>query len=242
MTDGDESKCPVPHDQRDVWLKHSQQAQQAQQEQKLAQQKLAQQQDQPKCPVDNHSKDVWLKSGKKHGEAANDVGLASERDVSSIPRTGSEGNWVYPSEKQFFDAMKRKNWDPQPEDMKTIVPLHNYVNERVWRYINMWENGLGGDSCGGIKLTNFKGQSKKLTPRAWFRSTILGMAKPFDRHDWTIDRCGKTVDYVIDFYSEEVKTSKDNIATEPQIYLDVRPKLNSFEGIKMRILKSVGLL
>ena len=42
--------------------------------------------------------------------------------------------------KQFFEAMKRKNWDPQQEDMKVIVPIHNLVNERAWKHILMWEN------------------------------------------------------------------------------------------------------
>ncbi|KAL3230730.1 Holocytochrome-c1 synthase [Nakaseomyces bracarensis] len=213
----DEGKCPVPHDKRDEWMKQ--------------------------CPVDEESREVWL---KQHARSQGYVGstggdLGEDRAISSIPRTDTGNNWVYPSEKQFYDAMKRKNWDPRPEDMKTIVPLHNVVNERVWNYIRNWENGQGGDECGGIKLTNFMGESKKLTPRAWFRSYILGMVKPFDRHDWSIDRCGKRVDYVIDFYSEE-RPTPDGKNTEPTIYLDVRPKLNSFEGIRMRILKSIGWL
>lgn len=164
------------------------------------------------------------------------VDLPTEREKSSIPRTGTGENWIYPSEKQFFEAMKRKNWDPNAIDMKTVVPIHNSVNERVWNYIKIWENGQGGDACGGIKLTSFKGDSKKLTPRAWFRSAVLGYSKPFDRHDWIVNRCGKQIDYVIDFYSN------DNSANQglPDIYLDVRPKLNSLEGFRLRVLKSLG--
>ena len=30
---------------------------------------------------------------------------------------------------------------------------------------------------------------------------MLGVEWPFDRHDWTVDRCGKEVDYTIDYYS-----------------------------------------
>ncbi|AET38890.1 cytochrome c1 heme lyase CYT2 Ecym_3404 [Eremothecium cymbalariae DBVPG len=165
-----------------------------------------------------------------------DVNLPTEREVSSIPRTGTTHNWVYPSEKQFYEAMLRKNWDPEVQDMKAVIPIHNTVNERVWSYIKSWEKDQGGDACGGIKLTSFKGNSKQLTPRAWFRSTILGLSKPFDRHDWKINRCGLEVDYVIDFYSEE-----NEKLGGPQIYLDVRPKLNSFEGMKLRLMKSFGL-
>jgi cytochrome c heme-lyase len=49
------------------------------------------------------------------------------------------GNWVYPSEKMFFDAMKRKGYDARVADMKTVVPIHNAVNERAWKEIKEWE-------------------------------------------------------------------------------------------------------
>lgn len=51
----------------------------------------------------------------------------------------ASGNWIYPSEKMFFDAMKRKGHDPQAPDMRTIVPIHNAVNERAWAEIKQWE-------------------------------------------------------------------------------------------------------
>lgn len=51
----------------------------------------------------------------------------------------ASGNWVYPSEKMFFDAMKRKGYDARVADMKTVVPIHNAVNERAWREIKEWE-------------------------------------------------------------------------------------------------------
>lgn len=34
---------------------------------------------------------------------------------------------------------------------------------------------------------------------------LLGGPEPFDRHDWTVDRCGQEVRYVIDFYYDEAK-------------------------------------
>ena len=232
---GEESKCPVDHESREVWLK---QAQKEQKEQK------------DKCPVDHESREVWMqKAGVGSAEDVecssdqlpevpqyhSDVKLPEKREISSIPRTGSNSHWVYPSEKQFFEAMLRKNWDPHSEDMKTVVPLHNTVNERVWNSIKLWEQGQGGESCGGIQLTSFKGDAKKLTPRAWFRSAILGFSKPFDRHDWTVNRCGSSIDYVIDFYHE------DNETLGPNIYLDVRPKLNTVEGVRLRLFKTLGL-
>lgn len=163
--------------------------------------------------------------------------LSDQREISSIPRTKEDSNWVYPSQKQFYKAMKRKQWDPDERDMKTVVPLHNMVNEVAWTYIKKWERGQGGDKCGGIKLTSFKGNSHKITPRAFVRHYIFGHDLPFDRHDWIIDRCGKRVDYVIDFYSK-MPTADSSEDAEPKFYLDVRPKLNTLEGWRLRIAKA----
>ncbi|KAI5965728.1 CYT2 [Candida pseudojiufengensis] len=162
------------------------------------------------------------------------INLPIEREISSIPRTSSNSNWIYPSEKQFFEAMVRKNWNPNSNDMKVIVPIHNLVNERCWKHIMIWEGNnykKAMEECGGITLTSFKGDSKKLTPRAWFKTQLLGHNGPFDRHDWIINRCGKEIEYVIDFYNGE----------NNQVMLDVRPKLNSFEGFKLRIGRALGI-
>jgi len=65
---------------------------------------------------------------------------------------------------------------------------------------------------------------------------MLGYQKPFDRHDWTVDRCGVQVEYVIDFYSGKPGTNEGL-----SFYLDVRPKINTLEGAKMRARKIIGL-
>ena len=90
--------------------------------------------------------------------------LPTRRQVSSIPRSIGGGDtaaphphpskdttaattedpqktsyWVYPSQQQFYDAMKRKNYDPTEEDMAVLVPLHNIVNEMAWRKVLQWE-------------------------------------------------------------------------------------------------------
>ncbi|KAI9696983.1 MAG: Cytochrome c1 heme lyase [Candelina mexicana] len=183
-------------------------------------------------------------------------GLASEREISTIPRAGLveeggkpanneqetgkdsvSGNWIYPSEEMFFNAMRRKNYDPKTEDMKAIVPIHNAVNERAWAEIKEWEKGRGAEACGGPRLCSFSGLSTSLSPKARF-NTLLGYHAPFDRHDWIVDRCGTKVEYVIDFYAgkDEMKQGKSL-----NFYLDVRPKLNSFEGWKMRAGRLVGI-
>ncbi|KAJ1952725.1 Cytochrome c1 heme lyase [Linderina pennispora] len=142
--------------------------------------------------------------------------------------------WIYPSEQMFFNAMKRKNWDPTEHDMKSVVPIHNAVNEMCWHHILQWEK-MHQTQCGSPRLLRFEGKSKELTPRARFYS-LLGYTRPFDRHDWTVDRCGKPVRYVIDFY-EGKKDPKNPHA--PSFYLDVRPAL-TLEGAWDRTRRYFG--
>lgn len=68
-----------------------------------------------------------------HGASAN----AANHEVES--GLDASGHWVYPSEKMFFDAMRRKGYDARVADMKTVVPIHNAVNERAWKHILEWE-------------------------------------------------------------------------------------------------------
>ncbi|KAK3490096.1 cytochrome C1 heme lyase [Neurospora crassa] len=189
------------------------------------------------------------------------LNLGEHREISSIPRaattgpsacpsnaeqeTGADtatGNWVYPSEKQFYEAMKRKGHDgASAADMKTVVPIHNAVNERAWAEILRWEKPFTGEGCGcaeGPKLQSFMGESKRMTPKARL-NTLLGYTAPFDRHDWIVDRCGTRVDYVIDFYAG--RNNDRAGAGKLNFYLDVRPKLNTWEGVKMRALRFVGM-
>lgn len=126
-----------------------------------------------------------------------------------------------------------------PKEMKTIVPIHNAVNERAWKEIKEWEKPYGADEkCGGPRLHSFLGLSTSMSPKARFNS-LLGYTTPFDRHDWIVDRCGKKVEYIIDFYAGK---DEGNGNGKLSFYLDVRPKLNSFEGWKMRAAKTIGLV
>lgn len=190
--------------------------------------------------------------------------LSTDREISTIPRalnttdpstlnsaekaalpannehdTGHDkatGNWVYPSQEMFFNAMSRKGHSPDGKDMDTIVPIHNAVNEKAWSKIKDWERGRGSEECGGPRLVSFAGDSKALTLRARWK-TLVGYEAPFDRHDWVVDRCGKRVEYVIDFYAG----AKGKQLGVPSFYLDVRPKLNSWEAVKTRAMFAVGL-
>ncbi|KAF9112901.1 Cytochrome c1 heme lyase [Mortierella sp. AM989] len=147
------------------------------------------------------------------------------------PDSDQEKVWIYPSEQMFFNAMKRKNWSPREEDMKFVVPIHNMVNEMAWKHILRWER-LMENNCGGPKLVKFEGKPKEITPKAWIRSW-MGYTLPFDRHDWVVDRCGKQVTYIIDFYSGQ---PDPRYPEAPSFYLDVRPKL-TMDGAWQRFKK-----
>jgi cytochrome c heme-lyase len=67
-------------------------------------------------------------------------GLGEDREISTIPRASpvesshganpanseresgvsESGNWIYPSERMFFEAMKRKGYQTEAENVKTI--------------------------------------------------------------------------------------------------------------------------
>lgn len=253
----DELKCPVDHTTRLSWLSGMKGMMWSTSKPNLVNLEVPENEPKPVCPVDHNTRKDWIekisvkqvRSGvpeaieesssgcdsKSLGSVPSSwskVNLPTEREVSSIPRTSSNENWIYPSQKQFFEAMKRKNWDPKAEDMQTVVPIHNSVNESAWKHILYWERANYEEAikkCNGITLTSFKGDLKKITPRAWFNNKILGYDLPFDRHDWTIDRCGVPVNYVIDFYSNN-----------GSVFLDVRPNLNHWEGIKLRLGQAMG--
>lgn len=139
----------------------------------------------------------------------------------------------------------------------SIIPIHNAVNERAWKQILDWEGKApssdpGSKKCGGPKLYSFRGlgvDPQFLSPRARING-FLGYQLPFDRHDWVVERCdGERIEYVIDFYQGKSTGSNGNPAGlagnagpgKLSFYLDVRPKLNSYEGWKMRFYQYVGL-
>lgn len=246
---GDEPKCPVDHSTRATWMEKLTGKKPSQPEAPAADLAANLQE---KCPVDHTARARWMESVTvQPAEAVEEDGcslarlgaepkystpveLPTDREILSIPRTDALSNWVYPSQKQFFEAMKRKKWNPEAADMETVVPIHNHVNELAWRHIQNWERAYLEESrqkCGGISLTSFKGDSKKLTPRAWIKLTVFNYEKPFDRHDWTVDRCGVQVPYVIDFYSSGEKGG---------VFVDVRPKVQSWEGVKLRLGRALG--
>eukprot|EP00092_Neocalanus_flemingeri_P027982 GFUD01030379.1.p1 GENE.GFUD01030379.1~~GFUD01030379.1.p1 ORF type:complete len:247 (+),score=59.70 GFUD01030379.1:41-781(+) len=159
--------------------------------------------------------------------------LPIERQKSTIPKSGTEETWVYPSQQMFFNALLRKGWEFGPDtiqadDMAHIIKIHNANNESAWQEVLQWEN-LHNPECGNPKLKSFGGKAKYFSPRAQFRGW-MGYEMPFDRHDWIIDRCGKEVRYIIDYYDGELDPGSHEFAL-----LDVRPAMDSFEAVSDRM-------
>ncbi|CAL8400475.1 holocytochrome c-type synthase [Gadus morhua] len=160
--------------------------------------------------------------------------LPLNRKESNIPRHGSDQKWVYPSEQMFWNAMLRKGWrwreeSLDPQDMSNIIKIHNENNEQAWQEILKWEALHAGECPCGPSLKRFGGKAKEYSPRARIRSW-MGYELPFDRHDWIVDRCGREVRYVIDYYDGEI--NKENYQFSN---LDVRPAIDSLDAVWDRV-------
>ncbi|KAJ3241150.1 holocytochrome c synthase [Chytriomyces hyalinus] len=155
--------------------------------------------------------------------------LSLEREISSIPRAdGSNSNWDYPSPQAFYNALKRKGWETNEGDVPTMVAIHNFLNEACWGEIQKWEEKYHCD-CKDLKLTKFQGRPNDLSPKARYMGYVHGASKPFDRHDWTVNRCGNEVRYVIDYYSGHDEPDS------PVFNVDVRPALDSPSAVVDRL-------
>uniref|UniRef100_A0A0B7A6F0 Holocytochrome c-type synthase n=1 Tax=Arion vulgaris TaxID=1028688 RepID=A0A0B7A6F0_9EUPU len=163
--------------------------------------------------------------------------LSVDRLTSTIPKAGTDESWVYPSQQMFWNAMLRKGWrwkeaDMNPGDMANIINIHNANNELAWREVLKWE-ALHADECLDPKLKRFSGFASKYSPRARIRSW-LGYELPFDRHDWIVDRNGREVRYIIDYYDGGKVNQDYEFAL-----LDVRPALDSFQAFWDRMKVAV---
>lgn len=156
--------------------------------------------------------------------------LPTSREVSSIDRTEDGEKWVYPSPMQFYNALALKN-KTRPEDAPYIpeaVFVHNRVNERSWEKVLEWEK-RHFRTCPNPSLRRFVGRYNHSSPKSFINRYIFSMGKPFDRHDWYVNRCGQEVRYVIDYY-DDTKASD-----EIQVYIDARPAIDSLGALFDRI-------
>lgn len=214
-----------------------------------------------------------LEEAARHAQtphAGQRLPLSTHRLESTIPRSSTESTppahqihatntkttdtWVYPSEQQVFNAMKRKGWKGiEEESIPSFLQIHNSVNERSWREVQQWEEraGIPGDT---VELSRFEGRPKDLTPKAWFLSTLGIRDKPFDRHDWYVvqnkannkndndnDNTNPTEEkrYVLDFYMTDDSGPTGAATGMPWVEIDVRPALDSPGAVLQR---GTGLL
>jgi cytochrome c heme-lyase len=178
---------------------------------------------QPIVSVDQHANKTV-----KHDAEPETEGLSTEAIPSSIPRSGTNTTWNYPSQQRFYNAMRRKGWETLPKDVPSTHSIHNLVNEQCWKIILEWEQ-LHEKECSHPTLDSFHGRPKDFSPKARLKH-FFGYVLPFDRHDWIVDRCGKKVRYVLDFYRGPEMQGK-----AASIYLDIRPALDSWEAVYDRI-------
>lgn len=171
--------------------------------------------------------------------------LSTYRSESTIPRGQEVENkphhqlgfdssrWVYPSEQQVFNAMKRKGWGGiEEEAIPSFLQVHNSVNERSWRELCNWESNRGSNNHDNIQLVRFEGRPKDLSPKAWIWSNLLFQERPFDRHDWYIDNgVDHEKRYVLDFYMTEDDTARGGM---PRVEIDVRPALDTPQAFVQR--------
>lgn len=263
--------CPVDHKTREVWLQqngkapHPPSSDAPDQSSAKSQRPLSTDREVSTIPrAGDFSSESACPEANKGGQSpyAASHGTPSNAE-SETGRDEASGNWIYPSEKQFFEALMRKGNTPGSTETATelatsvasIIPIHNAVNERAWDQILDWEkkgpsSDPGSKKCGGPKLYSFRGlgvDPQYLSPRARINGW-LGYQHPFDRHDWVVERCGgERVEYVIDFYQGKPSgngTSGLAATAGPgklSFFLDVRPKLNSYEGWRLRFNRFTGL-
>jgi len=172
--------------------------------------------------------------------------LPTERTESSIPRGDGDGdgddaagkkNWEYPSPQQFYNALVRKGFPTPENEVETMVEIHNFLNEKAWDEVQKWEAQVNRDER--LQLVRFKGRPGELSPKArfflfagWLLPDRFNDEPPFDRHDWVVRRgsTGEEIRYVIDYYGAPPLPDGS-----PVFSLDVRPALDNFSSISMRV-------
>ena len=111
--------------------------------------------------------------------------------------------------------------------MDAVVAIHNNMNEMTWRRVLEWSPA---------RRVRREAQAPPL--RRPTRGAVAqggGAVLPgaqvaaLDRHDWTVDRCGQEVQYIIDYYDIAARRADDRLPTlhdtdaVPSIECDVRP-------------------
>lgn len=171
--------------------------------------------------------------------------LSTDRAASTIPKSGDddESTWIYPSPQMFYNALKRKgkSTDVEESDIPTVVAVHNKMNEATWAEIRQWEARYHCHQCQNPKLKRFRGRPNELSPAARFRMWFKGYPRPFDRHDWIVDRCGLAdARYIIDYYYTDNGPDPIEIHVRPAID-SISAAYDRFRFGLLSIRHSIGL-
>jgi cytochrome c heme-lyase len=151
-----------------------------------------------------------------------------------IPSSG-RGNsddgksWENPSANQLFRALHRKQKAIEEEDAPAVANVHAAVTKATWDAVREYED-LHSE-CKEVTLARFYGMFGIPTYKSRWTKWRSGV-EPFDRHDWIVDRCGKEVRYVIDYYSYDERLPTGH--SEVTYSIDARPAL-TFSGIYDRL-------
>lgn len=167
------------------------------------------------CPLNHIPDDL---------DQTTDNTLSHDRQTSTIPRADSPHAWQYPSESMFSAALHRKNRPVPADSIPAMLAIHNSLNEQVWHHImSQWESRYDGECGEARRLKRFQGRPERWSPLAWYHYWWNGVV-PYDRHDWVVERCGREVRYVIDYYESGGEFS-----------CVIRPAIDSFGALLDRI-------
>lgn len=189
-----------------------------------------------KIPLSQHRVISTIPRGDNPSDQPNDDAVAQNNNEArpAVPahQPTNSSQWMYPSEQQFYNAMRKKGYNPPIESIPSVLKIHNAVNERSWMQVRKWEKELHNNE--EPKLAKFVGRPKDLSPKAFFNSRVLMTQEPFDRHDWYVEDTngGEPRRYVIDFYEGkekpvDLKKQTSPIMKPPSMYIDVRPALDT---------------
>jgi len=150
-----------------------------------------------------------------------------------IPATGrgnsSDGaDWVNPTPAELFRALRRKNKPIEEEDAWSVAFVHSVVVDQTWAQILEYEE-LHKDECAEPTLHSFEGKYGQDSVKTKLFNIFYPQMVPFDRHDWYVDRCGKRIRYIIDYYATEEPDGSQTYA------IDARPE-PTFGGIRDRMI------
>jgi len=159
-----------------------------------------------------------------------------------------EKNSFYPFQKLFRSKTFGESWKWNDEDidqntmdqmikqredqntMNLMIKHRNVDHEAAWEEIMKWESRHTNKEDGSTdsKMHSSECKATEYSPKARF-GAMIGFKPPFDRHDCVIDRDGKEVRYIVDYYHDKDPSNPDAAK------IDVRPALDSLDAFQDRM-------